>query len=246
VFHNHRVSVVIPALNEEQSIPKVINDIPRDIVDDLIVVDNGSSDNTAFVAKEYGAKVVREDMRGYGAACLKGISLINKTDIIVILDADYSIYFGQIDRLLTPIIQGEYDFVLGSRILGQRERGALPSQAYWGNKLSVFLIGLLFGYSFTDMGPFRAIRFDSFKKLKMIDKDFGWNVEMQIKAIRYGLRIKEVPVDYRKRIGVSKISGTISGTIKAGAKIMFTIMKYIFVDKNKVLSYERTQKFKEE
>ena len=226
MLNNKRISVLIPAFNEERSIAQVIKELPGDIVDEIVVVDNASTDATQEVALRSGAKVVEEPHKGYGAACLKGLASIKETDILVILDGDHSDYPEQITMLVKPIAAGEADFVIGSRILGKREDGALTSQQYWGNKLAVLLIHRLFGYKFTDMGPFRAIRFESLKSLGMTDKTFGWNVEMQIKAIKNGLRIKEVPVDYRKRIGVSKISGTVSGTIKAGAKIIFTIFKY--------------------
>jgi hypothetical protein len=224
-----RVSVLIPAFNEAKSIAQVIKEIPSGIADEIIVIDNGSADKTREQAVKNGAIVVEEGHRGYGAACLKGLSIINYTDIVVILDADHSDYPEQMVRLLQPILDNQADFVLGSRILGKSQKGAIAHQAYWGNKLGVFLIHLFFGFRFTDMGPFRAIRYDCLKRLKMQDRDFGWNAEMQIKAIKKGLRIKEVPVDYRKRCGVSKISGTISGTVKAGTKIIWTIFKYFFL-----------------
>ncbi len=228
MLHNKRISVLIPAFNEEKSIAQVIKELPRDIVDEIMVIDNASTDATHEIALRNGAKVVREFHRGYGVACLKGLASIGNTDIIVILDGDHSDYPDQIIRLVEPIVAGNADFVIGSRVLGIREDGALTPQQYWGNKLAVFLIDRLLGYKFTDMGPFRAIRFESLKSLGMTDKDFGWNVEMQVKAIRHGLRIMEVPVDYRRRIGTSKISGTISGTIEAGSKIIFSIFKYAF------------------
>jgi len=226
MLNNKRVSVLIPAFNEEKSIAQVIKDLPKDIVDEIVVVDNASTDATQEIALRNGAKVVKESHRGYGAACLKGLESVNHTDIVVIIDGDHSDYPEQITRLLEPIVSGNADFVIGSRILGKRKDGALTPQQYWGNKLAVFLIHRLFGYKFTDMGPFRAIRFESLKSLKMTDKDFGWNVEMQIKAIKNGIRIKEFPVDYRRRIGISKISGTVPGVIMAGLKIIFTIFKY--------------------
>ena len=219
-----KITVLIPAFNENASISKVLADIPKDIVDEVIVIDNGSSDGTASEALKNGARVVREDFRGYGAACLKGLNSIKDTDIVVILDADYSDYPGEMRRLVEPIANDEADFVIGSRVLGEREKGALAPQAYWGNKLAIFLIRLIYRHRFTDMGPFRAIKYKSLLDLEMKDRDFGWNVEMQIKAIRKGLRIKEAPVNYRRRIGASKISGTLSGTIKAGSKIIFTIL----------------------
>lgn len=226
MLNNKRISVLIPAFNEEKSIAQVISELPQGLVDEIVVIDNASTDATQEIALRNGAKVVKEPHRGYGAACLKGLETIDNTDIVVIIDGDHSDYPEQITRLLEPIVSGNADFVIGSRVLGKREDGALTPQQYWGNKLTVFLIHRLFGYEFTDMGPFRAIRFESLKSLNMMDKDFGWNVEMQIKAVNSGLNIKEVPVDYRKRIGTSKISGTISGTIKAGTKIIFAIFKY--------------------
>lgn len=226
MFYNKRISVLIPAFNEEKSIARVIKELPKGLVDEVVVIDNGSTDATMEVALRQGTKVVEERRRGYGSACLKGLASLRETDIVVILDGDYSDYPEQITRLVEPIAAGKADFVIGSRMLGRLEKEALTPQQYWGNKLAVFLIYRLFGYKFTDMGPFRAIRYESFKKLNMSDKDFGWNVEMQIKALNRGLKITEVPVDYRKRIGASKISGTIPGTIKAGTKILFTIFKY--------------------
>jgi len=217
---------LIPAFNEEKSIAQVIKELPKDIVDEIVVVDNASTDATQEIALRNGAKVVEEPHRGYGAACLKGLESIDNAVIVVIIDGDHSDYPEQITRLLEPIASGNADFVIGSRVLGLREDGALTPQQYWGNKLAVFLIHRLFGYGFTDMGPFRAIRFESLKSLNMTDKDFGWNVEMQVKAVRQGLKIMEVPVDYRKRIGASKISGTVPGVIMAGLKIIFTIFKY--------------------
>ncbi|MFC1807957.1 glycosyltransferase family 2 protein [Candidatus Omnitrophota bacterium] len=226
MLNGKRVSVIIPAIDEEESISKVIDEIPKDIADDIIVVDNGSSDKTADRARESGAIVLKEDERGYGAACLKGISHLNGTDIVVILDADLSDYPDQMIRLAGPIAENKQDFVLGSRVLGVHEKGAIAKQAWWGNKLAISLIFLFFRFKFSDMGPFRAISSSSLKELNMSDKNFGWNVQMQIMAIKKGLRIKEVPVDYRKRIGRSKISGTLSGTILAGSKIIYTILKY--------------------
>ncbi|PIY82420.1 MAG: UDP-glucose--dolichyl-phosphate glucosyltransferase [Candidatus Omnitrophica bacterium CG_4_10_14_0_8_um_filter_44_12] len=229
MLYNKRISVLIPAFNEEKAIAQVIKELPRDIVDEIVVVDNASTDATQEVALRSGARVVKEPRRGYGAACLRGLASIESADIVVILDGDHSDYPEQINRLVEPIAAGRADFVIGSRILGKREDGALTPQAYWGNKLAVFLIYILFEYKFTDMGPFRAISHESLEKLNMSDKGFGWNAEMQIKAVRNGLKIKEVAVDYRKRIGVSKISGTFSGTIKAGIKIISTIIRYSFL-----------------
>ena len=229
MYKRKRISVIIPALNEERSIANVIYDLPKDIVDEIIVVDNGSSDKTGFVAEHAGAKVVKESVQGYGAACQKGVSCAAVSDIIVILDADYSDYPERIGLLLDPIIEQDFDMVLGSRILGNAEKGSLNWPQILGNKLAVYLIFKLTGYRYTDMGPFRAIKTKKLKDLNMIDKNFGWNVEMQIKAVKHGLRIKEVPVDYRNRIGKSKISGTISGVVKAGIKITYSVFKYAWM-----------------
>jgi glycosyltransferase involved in cell wall biosynthesis len=181
------------------------------------------------VAEENGAKVVEEKQQGYGIACLKGISVLDDPDIVVFLDADYSDYPEELTQLVEPIKADEMDFVLGSRMILPQSRKALLPQARYGNKLAVFLIRLFFGWSFTDLGPFRAIRYESLKTIGMQDQDFGWTVEMQIKAVKHKLRIKEVPVRYRERIGISKITGTVSGTFKAGTKIIYTILKYLLV-----------------
>ena len=226
MYKGNKISVIIPALNEEKSVSHVINDLPQDIVDEIIVVDNGSTDDTASVAAEAGAKVVREEIKGYGAACHRGLSNAGSSDIIVILDADYSDYPDRIDLLLEPISEQGFDMVLGSRTMGNTEKGAMTLPQAFGNRLATFLITLATGFRYTDMGPFRAIRTQKLKDLNMADKNYGWNVEMQIKAVKQGLRIKEVPVNYRNRIGISKISGTISEVIKAGIKIIYSVFKY--------------------
>ena len=223
------ISVIIPAYNEENSIGRVLNDLPQDKLKEIIVVNNASTDNTAEVARINGAKVVEESCRGYGAACLRGISEVSSSDIVVFVDGDYSDYPEELDQLIKPITENRADFVLGSRMIYPESREALLPQARYGNKLATFLIYIFFGYRFTDLGPFRAIRFDSLKQINMVDTDFGWTVEMQIKAIKNNLRIEEIPVHYRKRIGISKITGTISGTFKAGVKIIYTIFKYLLV-----------------
>lgn len=223
------ISVIIPAYNEEHSIGRVLNDLPKEKLKEIIVVNNASTDNTAEVARINGATVVEERRRGYGAACLRGISVVSDSDIVVFVDGDYSDYPEELDQLIKPITENRADFVLGSRMIYPESRDALLPQARYGNKLATFLIYIFFGYRFTDLGPFRAIRFDSLKQINMVDTDFGWTVEMQIKAIKNNLRIEEIPVHYRKRIGISKITGTISGTFKAGVKIMYTIFKYLLV-----------------
>ena len=223
------ISVIIPVFNEESSIGRVLDDLPQEKLKEIIVVDNACTDNTVEVAQKHGARVVEETRRGYGSACLKGISELNGTDIIVFIDGDYSDYPEELEKLVEPIKTGEADFVLGSRMILPDSRAALLPQARYGNQLATYLIILFFGYRFTDLGPFRAIRYESLKQLSMVDNDFGWTVEMQIKAVKHGLRIKEIPVHYRKRIGISKITGTISGTIRAGVKIIYTIFKYLLV-----------------
>ena len=229
MYHSPNISIIIPAINEEESIGLVLNDIPKDIAREIIVVDNGSHDNTANVAENLGAKVMLEPLRGYGSACLRGISVLKKdTDIVVFLDGDYSDYPQDMHTILKPILAGNAEMVIGSRMLGVREKGALLPQALFGNKLAAFLIRLFWGFRYTDLGPFRAITYKVLLSLNMADKNFGWTVEMQIKALKKGLQIVEVPVRYRKRVGVSKITGTFSGTVRAGTKIIYTIFKYGF------------------
>ena len=223
-----RISVIIPALNEEQSIGFVLRAIPAELASQVIVVDNGSQDATARIARSHGAKVVREPRKGYGRACLKGLQCLDGADVVVFLDADHSDYPQDMKALVEPIIEEKADFVIGSRVPGDSEEGALMGHQVFGNKLSCFLIRLLWGGKFSDLGPFRAIRFSALRRLGMSDKNFGWNVEMQIKALRCGLRIQEVPVRYRKRIGLSKISGSLSGSVKAGFKIIYSVFKYSF------------------
>lgn len=222
-----RIAVIIPAFNEEDSIQLVLNDIP-DIVEEVIVVDNNSTDATAERARACGATVLREERPGYGSACLRGLShaLPKGFDIIVFLDGDYSDHPDEMPLLLKPILEEGCDMVIGSRATGVREPGAMLPQALFGNWLSTRLIRLIWGYRFTDLGPFRAITADALRKIDMRDTNFGWTVEMQIKAARHKLKTAEVPVSYRRRIGVSKISGTLSGTVKAGWKILYTIAKY--------------------
>ena len=226
------VKVIIPAYNEEASLPLVLGDLPQ--VGQVIVVDNASTDATAEVAARHGACVVREPCRGYGSACLRGLAEIAKhvnhgeeaPRVVVFLDADYSDHPDLLPQLVAPLFAEQADFVLGSRLLGEREPGAMPPQSVYGNRLACFMMRWLFGAHYTDLGPFRAIDYLALCRLAMIDRNFGWTVEMQIKAASAGLRVLEIPVPYRRRIGASKISGTLSGTLKAGGKILYLIGKY--------------------
>jgi glycosyltransferase involved in cell wall biosynthesis len=221
-----KTAVIIPAFNEEQSIGRVIRDISKDVVQWVIVADNGSTDNTADVARTCGAKVVSQPKRGYGSACLAGIaSLPKEAEVVVFVDGDYSDYPGELGELLTAIQEKKVDMVIGSRVLGRCEKGSLKPQQRLGNWLSTRLIHWMYGFAYTDLGPFRAIRTEALKRLDMQDSNYGWTVEMQVKALQYGLRVIEVPVSYRKRVGKSKVSGTISGSVRAGAKILWTIAR---------------------
>ena len=223
--------VIIPAFNEARAIGRVIGDIPAGLVDEVVVVNNASTDETEKNARAAGATVLTEPNRGYGWACLRGIAYAKtkQPDIIVFLDGDYSDHPDEMPRLVDPIRRGEADFVVGSRIRGDAEPGAMLPQARIGNRLACTLMRWGWGADYTDLGPFRAIRFRDLLALDMQDKTFGWTIEMQIKAVRAGLRIREVPVSYRKRVGVSKITGTVTGTIKASAKILWTIGRFAVV-----------------
>ncbi|MCZ6794988.1 MAG: glycosyltransferase family 2 protein [Planctomycetota bacterium] len=221
-----KVVVIIPAFNEEESLPLVLADLPRERVAEVIVVDNASTDRTGEVAAKKGARVVREERPGYGSACLRGIAALPPdTDVVVFLDADYSDHPEELVDILRPLEEDGCDLVIGSRLRGKRQPGALLPQAYFGNHLATSLIRLLWGFRYTDLGPFRAIRAPALRRLAMRDTNFGWTVEMQVRALQEGLRICEVPVSYRRRVGRSKITGTISGTIKAGVKIIGTIFR---------------------
>ncbi|MCH2033841.1 MAG: glycosyltransferase family 2 protein [Tenacibaculum sp.] len=226
-----RIKVIIPAYNEEDSIAKVINDIPKN-VSEVVVVSNNSTDNTELNAKNAGATVLQESRRGYGYACLKGMEHIakqeTKPDIIVFLDGDYSDYPEQLTEIVAPIINNDIDFVIGSRVKRLRENGSMTPQQVFGNWLATFLMKVFFGAKFTDLGPFRAIKYDKLLALEMEDKTYGWTVEMQLKAIKRKFTYTEIPVKYRNRIGVSKVSGTVKGTILAGVKILSWIFKYSF------------------
>jgi glycosyltransferase involved in cell wall biosynthesis len=227
------IYVIIPAMNEELSIGAVLCDIPDGLVIETIVVDNASIDNTALEAAKGGAVVLRENTPGYGAACLKGMAYLaslsadRRPDIVVFIDGDYSDYPGQMRDLIEPILMDGADMVIGSRALGQRAHGSMTVPQIFGNWLATFLLKWLYGVRFTDLGPFRAIRYDSLLLLGMQDMNYGWTVEMQLKAAKKSLKCREVPVDYKKRIGVSKVSGTVKGTIMAGYKILYTIFKYL-------------------
>lgn len=226
-----KVVVIIPAFNEENGIRQVLNDIPYHIVEEVVVVNNASTDSTEIIARNKGATVLSEPKKGYGRACLAGIDYVKKKiispDIIVFLDADYSDYPEEMDMLIAPIKQGTADLVIGSRALGKRQKGSMTPQQVFGNWLATFLIKIFYGVKFTDLGPFRAIAYDVLLAIDMQDKTYGWTVEMQLKAAKKGFKCVEVPVNYRSRIGFSKISGTVKGTVLAGYKIISTIFKYI-------------------
>ncbi|GIW92925.1 MAG: glycosyl hydrolase [Pirellulaceae bacterium] len=226
------VCVIIPARNEAAALPKVIQALPK--VGRLIVVDNGSTDQTAAVARELGATVVGEPRPGYGRACLAGLAQLAawaasgefRAEVVAFLDGDYSDYPEFLPRLVEPILSDRADFVLGSRLRGRREPLAMLPQSVYGNRLACWLMRLLWKAPYTDLGPFRAIRYDALNRLGMQDGDFGWTIEMQIKAVLAGLRIMEIPVPYRRRIGTSKISGTVWGSARAAVKILYTLAKY--------------------
>ncbi len=223
------IDVVIPALNEEASLPQVLAALPHPPVRRAVVADNGSTDATARVAREGGALVVEATRRGYGSACLVGLAYLrahDPPDIVVFIDADFSDHPEELPLVVAPILADSADVVIGSRVLGRRERGALLPQARAGNLVACLLIRLLYRHRYTDLGPFRAIRWDALERIGMSDPNFGWTAELQVKALRAGLRVVEVPVSYRKRVGVSKITGTIRGTLAAGYKILWTVLRY--------------------
>lgn len=228
------LDVVIPAFNEEASLPLVLAAIPtgsfgRGRVRRVVVADNNSTDRTADVAREGGAEVVDAPRQGYGSACLAALDHLRRTgppDVVVFLDADFSDHPDELPEVAAPILRGEADLVIGSRVLGRRERGALLPQARMGNLIACFLIRILYRHRYTDLGPFRAVTWEGLERLSMRDPDFGWTAEMQVKALRRGLWVKEVPVSYRKRVGVSKITGTVRGTVLAGTKILSTVFRY--------------------
>jgi glycosyltransferase involved in cell wall biosynthesis len=229
-----KVSVVIPVFNERDSLPLVVGDIPAGVVSEIVVVDNASTDGTNLVAQRLPVRLIREERRGYGSACLAGVAAIRRDppDVLVFLDGDYSDHPEEMPLLLRAIEEGA-DLVIGSRALGRAEAGALLPQARFGNRLACWLILLLYGHRYTDLGPFRAVRWSAYERLGMEDTNFGWTCEMQVKALRQGLKVAEVPVSYRRRVGVSKITGTVSGTLRAGYKILWTIARYGFGSRGK-------------
>jgi len=228
----YSIYIIIPAFDEEQSIGHVLNDIPRDHVEEIIVVNNNSKDATAEKAAAYGATVLDENEQGYGAACLKGLAYVRSKQpdpvktIIAFLDGDYSDYPEQMYRVIKPIVEGQADMVIGSRRLGKAEKGSLTPQQIFGNWLATYMIRVMYHFKYTDLGPFRAIRWDALETIGMVDRNYGWTVEMQVKALKKGLNVSEVPVDYKQRIGTSKVSGTLKGTLMAGYKIITTILRY--------------------
>jgi len=226
-----KIVVIIPAFNEENSVGNVVRDIPKEWVDEVIVVDNNSNDETARAAREEGATVLEEPKQGYGAACLKGLEYVKELeelpDIVVFLDADYSDYPEELPSLVKPILEDQMDLVIGSRALGNRERGSMTFPQVFGNWLATNLLRLFYGVRFTDLGPFRAVRYTALLEIEMVDTNYGWTVEMQLKAAKLKMKCTEVPVTYRQRIGVSKVSGTVKGAFGAGYKILYTIFKYL-------------------
>jgi glycosyltransferase involved in cell wall biosynthesis len=224
------IIVIIPAFNEEMAIANVIADIPKNLVSEIVVVDNNSTDSTPLIARKAGATVICEYQQGYGFACLKGIEYIQTrdqgVDVVVFLDADYSDFPEEMQNLIQPIITDNCDLVVGSRLLGSQQKGAMPSHQLIGNRIATLLLKLLYGLRCTDLGPFRAIKFDKLLALDMKDQTYGWTVEMQAKAAKQKFRYCEVPVSYRPRIGTSKISGTLSGSLKASYSIITTLLKY--------------------
>ncbi len=229
MIKNPKIVVIIPAYNEENSIAKVINDIPQGLVDEVIVVNNNSNDATDVNARNAGATVLHEHRPGYGFACLKGIEYIKQLqplpDIVVFIDADYSDHPEEMPLLIEPIING-MDMVIGSRALGKKEKGSMTIPQIFGNWLATRLLKIIYHVRYTDLGPFRAVKYEKLLEINMQDTTYGWTVEMQLKAAKLKMKIIEVPVSYRKRIGFSKISGTLKGTVLAGYKIITTIFKY--------------------
>ena len=229
MYLDKKIAVIIPALNEEKTLPKVLGDIPKDLVDEVVVVDNGSTDRTPQIAEELGATLLFESKKGYGYPCLRGIEYLKEKnpDIVIFLDGNYSDYPTEIIKLITPIVKEDYDLVIGSRVMGNYEKGSLRAPVYFGNLLATTLIRLLYRFKYTDLGPFRAIKFTKLLALDMHD-NFGWTVEMQVKAVKKNYKIIEVPVNYRKGTGKSKITVNVKGIIKVGYRIIWTIFKNLF------------------
>ena len=223
-----KISVVIPTLNEAQAIGEVVSAVPQDRVQDIFVVDNGSTDDTAKQATLAGARVIHEPQRGYGSACMAGAKAARDSDIIVFLDGDRSDDPRQLDVIAMPVVQDQADLVIGSRIGGVLEKGAMPLHGQLGNHFIVFLLHLLYGVNITDIGSFRAIKTDALFGLKMEQMTYGWPVEMVVKATRKGLRIQSVPITYRRRIGISKVTGTVKGTIMATYYMFLVPLKYLW------------------
>jgi glycosyltransferase involved in cell wall biosynthesis len=222
------VSVIIPTHNEAQAIGRVLADVPADVVTEVIVVDSNSSDGTPDIAAKMGARVIHEGQRGYGRACLTGLAAANSPDVVVFLDGDYSDRPAELPRLLAPIAEGRAEITIGSRLHQRRSAGVLPWHQAFGNRLAAWLIRVLYGVPITDLGPFRAGRADALRSLGLVENTYGWAVEMILKGALAGLRVVEVPVSYYPRIGKSKISGTLKGTIGAGWFILSLIVRYYF------------------
>ena len=229
MLDNKKIAVIIPVLNEESTLPLVLNDISKELVDEIVVVDNGSQDRTVEVAREAGATVLHETKKGYGYPCLKGIEHLktNRADVVVFVDGNYSDYPDEIERLVVPVVRNDYDLVLGSRTLGKVEEGALRIPVRFGNWLATVLMRLFYNFRFTDVGPFRAIKFDRLLELDMND-NLGWTIEMQVKAVRRKFNILEVPVSYRAGTGKSKLTGDIRGIAIVGYRIIRAIVKNLF------------------